>query len=261
MKQIIADDLGLYPSVNDGIIFLLRENKIAGASLMANGQAFDDAIAKCLEVENLNIGAHLVLVEEKPLTSMVFPGNHKIFFIKYILGLIKLSDIEREFRAQLNKIINAGINPQFINSHQHLHLLPGITDIVIKLAQEYQIPYIRVATEIVFIPRSWYKYDNLFYKFFRFGQLLFLKFLSDVAKRKIKKAGFQCNDFFVGFINAGNLSKNDVEMAQKLAEKYPDKIVELGCHPGYENETLHEKYKHWGQYHWQSELAILKELK
>jgi len=223
MKQIIADDLGLYPSVNDGIIFLLRENKIAGASLMANGQAFDDAIAKCLEVENLNIGAHLVLVEEKPLTSMVFPGNHKIFFIKYILGLIKLSDIEREFRAQLNKIINAGINPQFINSHQHLHLLPGITDIVIKLAQEYQIPYIRVATEIVFIPRSWYKYDNLFYKFFRFGQLLFLKFLSDVAKRKIKKAGFQCNDFFVGFINAGNLSKNDVEMAQKLAEKYPEK--------------------------------------
>ena len=44
--RIIADDLGLHPSVNDGIIFLLKNKYISGASIMANGQAFDDAVSK-----------------------------------------------------------------------------------------------------------------------------------------------------------------------------------------------------------------------
>ena len=174
--RIIADDLGLHKSINEGIIYLLKNGLIDGASIMANGEAFDDAIRQCLEVyptHKFMCGIHLVLVEEKALTQIALPKNHKIFFIKYVLGLIKLSDIERELTAQLNKIVNAGIKPQFINSHQHLHLLPGILKIVIKLAKEHQIPHIRVVNEIVFIPRSWYKYKTLFFKFFRLGQLFF----------------------------------------------------------------------------------------
>jgi len=257
MLRIIADDLGLHHLVNDGIIFLLREGKISGASLMANGEAFSDAIQGLKDFSSANIGIHWVLVEEEALTGIKLPRNHKVFFIKYILGLIKLSDIEKELRAQLDKVVNAGIRPGFINSHQHLHLLPGIMKTVIKLAKEYQIPYIRVVNEIVFTPRSYYKYDALFFKFFRIGQLLFLNLLSWLAKKKIKKAGLQCNDYFVGFMNAGNLSEEDINKAKQLSEKYPDKIVELGCHPGYKNEELRKKYKHWGNYNWQKELELL----
>src|SRR3989344_3942543 len=138
MLQIIADDLGLAKSVNDGIIFLLKEGKINGASLMANGEAFDDAVRQCLENKYANIGIHLVLVEEKQLTSMFFPKNHKAFFIKYLLGIIKLSDVENELRAQLSRMTSVGVKPAFINSHQHLHLLPGIMNVIIKLAKEFE---------------------------------------------------------------------------------------------------------------------------
>ena len=43
-------------------------------------------------------------------------------------------------------------------------------------------------------------------------------------------------------------------MAKKLSDEYSGKIVELGCHPGYETDDLKEKFKHWGNYNWQKEL-------
>lgn len=73
-----------------------------------------------------------------------------------------------------------------------------------------------------------------------------------MAKKKLNKAGISYNNVFVGFINAGNLTQDDVELARQI-----DSITELGCHPGYETSELREKYKHWGNYNWQKELEIL----
>lgn len=249
MLKIIADDLGLHKSVNDGIIFLLKEKRIAGASLMANGEAFNDAVSQCSAASLTNIGVHLVLVDEESLSGIKLPRNHRIFFIKYILGMIRPSDIEREFRAQLNKVRDAGIRPEFINSHQHLHLLPGIMEIVIRLAGEYNIPYLRIVNEPISFKNG---------KIFRQIQLIFLNFLSGLARRKIEKAGLRYNEYFVGFINAGDLAGEDIEQAQELSARYPDKIIELGSHPGFENDELRNKYKHWGGYNWQKELEILR---
>lgn len=249
MLRIITDDLGLHKSINEGTPSLLNENKINGALLMANGEAFNDAVSQCLEARSLNIGAHLVLVEEESLSGIQLPGNHKVFFVKYIFSWIKLADIEKESKAQLGKIINAGIKPSFINAHQHLHLLPGIMNIVIKLAKENNIQYIRVVSEPISLGRG---------KFFRQAQLLFLNFLSELAKNKIKKAGLRRNAYFIGFVNAGDLNRVDFERVRKLVRKYPDKIIELGCHPGHESEELKIKYSHWGNYNWEKELHLFK---
>lgn len=258
MLKIIADDFGLHKSINDGIVFLLKENKIQGASLMPNGEEFDDAVKQSLSNQFSNIGIHLNLVEQKSvILGKPMPKNHRIFFIKYILGLIKFDFIQRELEAQILKVIQVGIKPAFINGNQHLHLLPGIIGIVIKLAQKYQIPYIRIVNETIFIPRSYYRYNIIFSKFFRFLQLIFLRFFSKLTKIKIKNAGLECNDFFVGFLDAGDMGRNDIKFAQELVNKYPDKTIELGCHPGYENNDLRIKYKHWGNYNWHKELDIL----
>ncbi len=244
---IVADDLGLAKSVNEGIFFAFKNGLIGGASLMANGLAFEHAIAGSRETLDLKLGIHLVLVEEKPLTLIKLPKNHKTFFIRYVFGLIKKNEIERELEAQINKILDAGIRPQFINSHQHLHLLPGIMDIVISLAKKYGIPYIRIVNEPLAAG------GNLLRKV----QLGFLNFLSGNAKKEITRNNLKCNDFFVGFLHAGNLGKNDVSLAIKLQSKYLGKIVELGCHPGFESPELIDKYKNWGGYHWKREIKIL----
>lgn len=240
---VVADDLGLAKPINDGVVFLLKEGKIGGASLMANGKAFEDAVNQVQTVSDPKIGIHLVLVEEKSLTGIKLPKDHRTFFIKYILGLIKLSDIEKELRAQVDKCLQAGIKPSFINSHQHLHLLPGIMDLVIKIAKEKNIKYIRLVNEPV--------HDRG--KLFRKAQLKFLNLLSRMAKKKLDKAGISYNKVFIGFINAGNLTQEDIELARQMGGS-----TELGCHPGYETEELRQKYKHWGNYNWEKELNLLK---
>ena len=248
--KIIADDLGLHKSVNDGIIFLLKESKIDGASLMPNGEAFDDAITQLRNSPSSNIGVHINFVEEKSLVSgKLMPKNNKIFFVKYLLGLVNKEYIREEVEAQIRKCIQAGIGPAFINGNQHLHLLPGIMDIVINLAKKYNIPYIRIVNEPLDFSRG---------ELFRQAQLLFLNFLSKLAKNKIKKSGLESNDYFVGFINAGNMGEMDIKKAQELSRKYPDKIIELGCHPGHETEELKNIYSYWGNYNWQNEFELLK---
>lgn len=241
--------MGLHKSVNDGIVFLLKEGKVDGASLMPNGEEFEYAVKACRENGLKEVGVHLNLVEQNSLvTGKPLAKNHRIFFLKYILGLISKHLTKKELEMQINKCIGAGIRPVFVNGNQHLHLLPEVMDTIIELAKKYQIPYIRIVSEPIKLSSG---------KFFRKAQLTFLNFLSRIAKNKIKKAGLQCNDFFVGFVNAGNLSEKDIKFAKSLAEKYPNRIIELGCHPGYESEELKEKYKHWVDYNWQKEFDLL----
>ena len=70
--------------------------------------------------------------------------------------------------------------------------------------------------------------------------------------------GIGTNDFFFGFLSAGSLEKEDVDLVKDYYSKNKDKIIELGCHLGYENDEMKEKYKHWGSYNWQSELKVLE---
>lgn len=247
---IVADDLGLDSAVNEGVFFAFKNGLIDGASLMANGEAFDDAINRLNNFPSVRIGAHLVLVEEESLTGIKFPQNHKIFFFRYVLGLIRKNEVEKELEAQVQKILRAGIKPAFMNSHQHLHLLPGIMDTTIFLAKKYEIPYIRIIKEPISSRGG----------LFRKAQLVFLNFLSWLAKKKISKAGLSCNDYFVGFISAGNLSLDDLISVRKLQNKFPDKLIELGSHPGFESTELVQKYSHW-RYNWQKEIEVLKNSK
>lgn len=256
---IVADDLGLTKPVNDGIIFAFREGLIDAASLIANSRCFEDAVAQLNTVPSAKVGIHLVLVEEKSLLAREeipsladkdgrLPKDHKAFFLKYILGLIKIRDIEREGRAQIERVVNSGIRPAFLNSHQHLHLLPAIMDVTIKLAKEFNIPQIRVVQKPCRLKAG---------KFFRTAELMFLRVLSRLAVQKIKENGLITNDYLVGFINAGNLSIQDIEYGLNLKRENPEKLVELCCHPGFEDEDLRIRYKHW-RYHWAKEMEVLK---
>lgn len=255
---IVADDLGLAKPINDGIIFLLTNGSIDGASIMADGEAFKDALEKLKNLKNPNIGIHFVLIEEKPvskkeaISSLVnkkgrFWPDYNVFFAKYLTGKIKKDDIHRELKAQIDNCVNSGINIKFINSHQHLHLLPGILKIVINLAIEYHIPYIRTVDEP-------FRFGNS--GFIRKIQLLLLKTLSRLAKKKIMEGGLKSNDIFIGFLKAGSLNRSDINLAYELARDSENKI-ELGCHPGFEDDTVGVKYKNWGNYNWKKELDLL----
>jgi len=144
---VTADDVGLHPGMTEGAIRAHRDGIVTACSIVANGRAFEDAIARLRDVPSLDVGVHLTLVEEQSLTGMRFPRKYPAFVPLYLARVISLSDIERELRAQIERVAGSGLRVTHLNGHQHLHLLPRVFAVVAKLAMEFGIGYVRIVNE------------------------------------------------------------------------------------------------------------------
>jgi predicted glycoside hydrolase/deacetylase ChbG (UPF0249 family) len=144
---VTADDVGLHPGMTAGAIRAHREGIVTACSLVANGMAFDDAVARLRDVPSLEVGVHLTLVEERPLTAIRFPQKYTSFLPLYLSRVITIAQIEAELRAQLERVLATGLRVTHLNGHQHLHLLPRIFRVVAQLAREYGIGYVRIVDD------------------------------------------------------------------------------------------------------------------
>ena len=160
MKHLIvnADDFGLTENVNKGILDAHREGIVTSTTLLANGMAFETAVAASERFHRLGIGVHLNLTEGMPIAdatlirTLVDRGG-RLYMTPVRLwagiaaGQVSLSDIEFELRAQIKKVIRAGIRPTHLDGHKHVHVLPPVSEVVIRLAKEFRIPAVRCPVE------------------------------------------------------------------------------------------------------------------
>ncbi len=160
IKQLIlnADDFGLTKGVNDGIIRAHCEGILTSATLMANGAAFDHAIALALAHPSLGVGCHLVLVggeavaPRREIPSLAdsqgrLPASLGALVARVSVGAIRRADIERELRAQIEKIQRAGISPTHLDTHKHTHAHPRVLEALGRVAQVTGITCIRKPIE------------------------------------------------------------------------------------------------------------------
>lgn len=202
---VTADDVGLHPGMTEGAIRAHREGIVTACSIVANGAAFDDAVARLRDTPSLEVGVHLTLVEEQPLTPMRFPRKYTTFLPMY--PFIRTAVIERELRAQIEKVLATGLRVTHLNGHQHLHVLPRIFKLVRRLAAEYAIPYVRIIDD-------------------RGGTARGLPIAAlSVLGRRARTPGLT-NERTVGVANAGHL--NDVVPLLDHVEG----LTELVTHPG-----------------------------
>ncbi len=155
---INADDLGLTVGVNDGIFDAHDHGMLTSASLMANAPATADAIGRLRTRPALGIGVHLSLVDGAPMLlpdrvpSLVqddgrFPSSWKPFIVACLLGRVSLDEIERELTAQIERVVWDGIRPTHLDAHKHVHAYPPVFEIVVRLAERFRIPVVRVPYE------------------------------------------------------------------------------------------------------------------
>jgi chitin disaccharide deacetylase len=223
---VTADDVGLHPGMTAGAIRAHREGIVTACSIVANGTAFDDAVARLRDVPTLAVGVHLTLVEERPLTSIRFPKKYTSFVPMYLSRVISIAAIERELRAQIERVLEAGLRVTHLNGHQHLHLLPRIFDVVKRLASEMEIPYVRIVDDHGGTARP-----------------LSMRMLSALGRRA-RTAGLT-NDRTIGVAIAGHL--DDVVPLLDHVEG----VTELVTHPG-----LGVDRYGWG-YDWERETRAL----
>jgi chitin disaccharide deacetylase len=141
MRKLIinADDFGYSRAVNLGILKAMNEEAISSTTVLANGVAFNHAIN--VYDENIGLGIHLNLTEGKSLVS----GNKfdRFNIYKIVLGVMDPVYIEKELRKQIENLLEIGIVPTHVDSHQHIHAFSPVKEKIINLAKEYNISKIR----------------------------------------------------------------------------------------------------------------------
>lgn len=252
MKRLIvtADDFGLTEKINLAIIEGHRKGIITSASLLANGLAFDAAVALTREAPQLGVGAHLNLTEGRPVSpasgvpSLVneegcFFGGPVTLARRIIGGKIRPAEIERELRAQIEKISSAGVSLTHVDGHKHIHLLPALFEIVVRLAREYRIRGVRCTPERTGVPISlWRRHRESARALLR--QFLWARVMaldSIFLRRKLSRAHLSFPQHFYGITQTGFL---DADSLREIICQLPDGTSELMCHPGYVDSALRQ---------------------
>jgi hopanoid biosynthesis associated protein HpnK len=250
VKHLIvnADDFGLTKQVNRGIVEAHHNGIVTSTTLLANGEAFESAVALASRAPQLGIGAHLNLSEGTPISppstipSLVdsrgrlhlTPGR---LAMGILLGRISLSDVERELRAQVEKVLRAGISPTHFDGHKHIHVLPRVSALVVRLAQQYDIPGLRCPIEkpagltrlLGSRPR---KYGPVIKQYVVGRQV---SRFARRFKKKLEQGGLVCPLSFLGLSETGFL---DVGALRDILTRLPQGTSELMCHPGYVDSDL-----------------------
>jgi chitin disaccharide deacetylase len=222
MNNIIvnADDFGARASVNKAIVSLFDSGILSSTTLMANMPGFDEAVELAHQHKIIDrVGAHLVLTEGVPLTEGIKSvaylfnreqgGNIRRLLIKKLFYLDKTQKtlIYKEYSAQIEKIRSAGIKINHIDTHQHMHDMPGIMQVLIKLIKEHKIPAMRILNNLETTSAHKNGYRNLINKY-------------------LKLKGLNYSDYFGSRVDyLLNLERNPL-----IAE---NRTIEIMVHPDY----------------------------
>ena len=259
MRRLIvnADDFGLHAAVNRGILTAHTEGIVSSASLMAGGAAFDDAVRIAKQCPQLGVGVHLTLVGASPLLPVAevsslldeagdFYGSYPLFIKRFLRGKIRLAEVERELAAQIDRVRMAGIQPSHLDSHQHLHVLPGIGGLVLDLARRFSIRAIRIPAEpVAFIGATPATVGRLVG---RGG----LTMLANLFRQHAAAAGIRTSDHFFGMLAGGQLTEPAL---LAILRRLPPGDSELMTHPGFADESLADAFR-W-DYQWDAERQAL----
>ena len=268
MKNLIvnADDLGWTEGVNRGIAEAHRHGIVTSASMLANGKAFAKAVELVEKLPALGVGVHLNLsdgapvAERKQVGSLVnskgiMQGGPESLLLRMARRGLEVEQVEREWDAQIRKLRDAGIQPTHLDGHKHVHMLPGLFEIALRLGRRHGIGAVRIAHEASTLRAALSAGEEQHAGVvMRQGvQARGLKLLARDARELAERAGIATADYFCGIAQTGELTREGIA---RLLENLPEGTTELMCHPGYADAEL-EKSATRLQNSRQTELEIL----
>jgi predicted glycoside hydrolase/deacetylase ChbG (UPF0249 family) len=243
-----ADDLGWTEGVNRGIAEARRNGIVTSASLLANGEAFASGVELARTTPGLGVGVHLNLSDGPPVaerelvTSLLndrgeLEGRPESLLLKLARRSVLLGEVEREWDAQIQRVRDVGIEPTHLDGHRHVQMLPGLFEIVLRLAKKHGIAAVRISHEESSLRAalsSGAKQKGTVVM--RQGvQARGLKMLARDAREQAERAGLAAADYFCGIAQTGELTREGVV---RLLEILPEGTTELMCHPGYVDTDL-----------------------
>ncbi len=248
-----ADDFGLHPDINRGIAYCVEQGLIDGLSAAACGGYLEELPRLAAAYPHLRVGAHLMLVEGRPLTDgkrmLVRNGafTKDVFTLTRAMarGAVRSADVEQEWDAQIRKLLDLGVRLTHLNSHEHAHLLPGLWPAALRLAQRYEIEWIRTSYESVLgaaAKRSAWLFGH--------QVLARLRYRSLPQPRRTKTLGMLCSTAFTAGAVVDRL----------VTETVAGRTVEVMAHPGFATVEAVRAFPS-RRFHREEEIRELKILK
>jgi len=248
-KRLIinADDFGISPGVNIGIIETVEVGAVTSASLIVNLPASADAVSRARPFHNLSLGLHFNLTIGRPLTATPsLTSNTGEFYTLTVLlaraslGLLEQSDIERECLAQIDRMTRAGFPPTHLDSHRHVHIHPAIFSTVVRAAASRRIPRVRIPCEPLRINAHDWR-----------ATIKKVGLLACARLSVSGKASHAIRSFGISLHGGQSFAKRLFALVRQL----PPGTNELIVHPGYADASLAELDSYTLER--QTELAVL----
>ncbi len=251
IKLVInADDFGEFRCVSAGILECVEAGSVSATGLMTNSPLFAELAADLKAYPQLDCGVHLNLTRGTPLTvpmaaslqrwQGVFPGKAAAV-AAVAVGQLRLETVEQEWRAQIERALEAGVTIHFLNTHEHVHLWPSLRQLIVKLAKEFKVPWVR-------------------------------KLMPDFSGPV--SVGALCRNLAVGLLQRlppdlpvghrldclglGASGRLDAPALRKIFERLPaDGVFELMCHPGRLDRSEVNDPRLLAYHDWERERALL----
>ena len=234
---ICADDFGLTGSVNKSIIEVYKLGNLTHTSLMINMPGTREAFKLTKTYKKLNVGLHFNITEGKSKMGISsLTDNHGNFYsrskilLKYIMGKINSKDIKNEIIFQCDEFKKNKTKLKYIDSHQHIHMLPFIFNSIIPIVKKKKLKLRLVSSQ----PRN-----NLLF----INPIKTLKhfYVYIIAKKYQKHKVFR-NDKITS-IHHENLN-NNFEYTSIIKKNYnKNERLELMIHPYKPANDLKKLYK------------------
>jgi predicted glycoside hydrolase/deacetylase ChbG (UPF0249 family) len=193
MIIINADDFGISPEVNRAIVNCFEDGIISSTTIMMNMPYCEDAIKLAFEHGfNESVGLHFNMIEGEPLTTNI-KGCERICtdgLFSYKRNSVKkwsrkeATAIVEEFEAQLNRMMEMGIKPSHIDSHEHTHTEIPIFNIIKKPILKADINRIR-ATRNVGLSKLRIIAKNVINCYFHIVGFKTTKYFNDITQQSI----------------------------------------------------------------------------
>lgn len=244
-----ADDFGYFDQVSRGIIYSAEQGRVTATGVMANGPALEKWLDPLKSLRSFSLGVHLNATLGRPLTLQMrdalrasdgeFPLKGTLMSA-LLLGRINAGVLLNEWRAQIQRCLDLGLKLQFLNSHEHVHMLPLLYSKVRQLATEFGIPHVRAPQP------EWGPVVTLG-GCVRSGAFATIRLLVPKPPRP--------EPVLIGVAQSGKLDQTYCDW--RFARLAAGGNYELMCHPGWnDQEALRDP--RLGAYHdWEGELRLL----
>ncbi len=232
-----ADDFGRHELINAAVARCVEAGCLRSATLMPGGAAFDDAVDVARAHPSLGVGIHLTLVNGFPVCNPaeipslvtkdgVFLDNYVAFVKHFLAGKVSMVEVRRELLAQAEKMKRTGLALTHVDSHQHMHMLPGVIDCALDAAEAAGVRRMRIS------------HSPLFMAFEGVGQLvgrLGLFTLAEMSEWKAKRRNFVMPDYFAGIVDGEAVHEGHL---LDIIRNMKPGTTEVMMHPGTDNRRL-----------------------